>query len=91
MRAERIELSRDGGGRGLHRHAADGKGHSGQNNLFWIIGVPSWAFLHFFMLLLLASAPPAPTAGAHVPALQWNNIGVSQIARFKVQPARRPF
>ena len=58
-------------------------GHSGKNNLFWIITVVIIGISAFFFLLLLASAPARAYREARMFQLLWNNIGVSQIARFK--------
>ncbi len=58
-----------------------GKGSKG--NILWIILIAIVGVIAFFFLLLLASAPARAYREARMFQLLWNNIGVSQIARFK--------
>ncbi len=59
-----------------------GKGAS-KGNLLWIIVIAIAGVLGFIFLLFLASAPARAYREARMFQLLWNNIGVSQIARFK--------
>jgi uncharacterized membrane protein YjgN (DUF898 family) len=56
---------------------------AGGGNILWIIIMVIVGFVAFFFLLLLASAPARAYREARMFQLLWNNIGVSQIARFK--------
>ena len=56
---------------------------AGKGNIFWIIVIAIVGVIGFFFLLLLASAPARAYREARMFQLLWNNIGVSQIARFK--------
>jgi uncharacterized membrane protein YjgN (DUF898 family) len=58
-------------------------GKGGKGNIFWIILIAIVGVVAFFFLLLLASAPARAYREARMFQLLWNNIGVSQIARFK--------
>ena len=50
---------------------------------FWLFVLIIVAFVGAFFLLLLASAPARAYREARMFQLMWNNIGVSQVARFK--------
>ena len=50
-----------------------------------------FGFFALFMLLLLASAPARAYREARMFLLQWNNIGVSQVARFRCTLSVRGF
>lgn len=54
-----------------------------KGNILWIIAIVILGFIGFFFLLFLASAPARAYREARMFQLLWNNIGVSQIARFK--------
>ena len=58
-------------------------GQGSKGNIFWIILIAIVGVIAFFFLLLLASAPARAYREARMFQLLWNNIGVSQIARFK--------
>ena len=54
----------------------------GKNAGVWVFFLFLFGFFALFMLLLLASAPARAYREARMFLLQWNNIGVSQMARF---------
>ncbi|AYM97689.1 DUF898 domain-containing protein [Acidovorax sp. 1608163] len=58
-------------------------GQGSKGNILWIILIAIVGVIAFFFLLLLASAPARAYREARMFQLLWNNIGVSQIARFK--------
>ncbi len=57
--------------------------NKGSGGFMWIIVMVIVGIVGFFFLLLLASAPARAYREARMFQLLWNNIGVSQIARFK--------
>ncbi|MBI3103081.1 MAG: DUF898 domain-containing protein [Burkholderiales bacterium] len=63
----------------------------GKNAGVWVFFVFLFGFIALFMLLLLASAPARAYREARMFLLQWNNIGVSQVARFRCTLSVRAF
>lgn len=57
----------------------------------WVFFLFLFGFFALFMLLLLASAPARAYREARMFLLQWNNIGVSQVARFRCTLSVRGF
>ena len=63
----------------------------GKNAGVWVFFLFLFGFFALFMLLLLASAPARAYREARMFLLQWNNIGVSQVARFRCTLSVRGF
>ncbi|NUN62522.1 MAG: DUF898 domain-containing protein [Burkholderiaceae bacterium] len=63
----------------------------GKNAGVWVFFLFLFGFFALFMLLLLASAPARAYREARMFLLQWNNIGVSQVARFRCTLSVRRF
>ena len=63
----------------------------GKNAGVWVFFLLLFGFFALFMLLLLASAPARAYREARMFLLQWNNIGVSQVARFRCTLSVRGF
>ena len=63
----------------------------GKNAGVWVFFLFLFGFFALFMLLLLASAPARAYREARMFLLQWNNIGLSQVARFRCTLSVRGF
>ncbi|WP_243019880.1 YjgN family protein [Simplicispira sedimenti] len=63
----------------------------GKNAGVWVFFLFLFGLFALFMLLLLASAPARAYREARMFLLQWNNIGVSQVARFRCTLSVRGF